>query len=127
MVHPVHGADVTGSAIDDAAKLLRPLVGSGIFGNNKIFPTMLTQGLRLEITMEEARGPMGLRKDLHIKALTEDPVIRERWHGVHGRYPGREDVDRMFSDFVPRQLESRNQIPESKLQKPESIINIFML
>jgi len=59
----------------------------------------------VKISMEEARGPMGLRKDLHIKALTEDPVIRERWHGVHGRYPGQEDVDRMFTDFVPRQLE----------------------
>ena len=35
-------------------KVCLPLVGSGIFGNNKIFPTMLTQGLQLEITMEEA-------------------------------------------------------------------------
>ena len=29
----------------------------------------------VEISMLEARGPMGLRKDLHIKALTEDPVL----------------------------------------------------
>ena len=58
----------------------------------------------VEISMEEARGPMGLRKDLHIKALTEDPVIRERWKGVHGRYPNQSDVDRMFADFVPAQL-----------------------
>ena len=29
--------------------------------------------------MAEARGPMGLRKDLHIKMLTEDPVIAELW------------------------------------------------
>ena len=56
------------------------------------------------ISMEEARGPMGLRKDLHIKALTEDPTIRERWRGVHGRDPGPEDVARMFADFVPAQL-----------------------
>jgi len=58
----------------------------------------------VEISMEEARGPMGLRKDLHIKALTDDAVIRERWKGVHGRYPGQADVDRMFADFVPAQL-----------------------
>ena len=32
----------------------------------------------VEISMLEARGPMGLRKDLHIKMLTEDPVIRAR-------------------------------------------------
>ena len=36
----------------------------------------------------EARGPMGLRKDLHIKALTEVPEIRERWKAVHGKLSG---------------------------------------
>ena len=59
----------------------------------------------VEISMTEARGPMGLRKDLHIKALTEVPEIRERWKGVHGKYPDQSDVDRMFEDFVPMQLD----------------------
>jgi phosphonoacetaldehyde hydrolase len=59
----------------------------------------------VEISMEEARGPMGLRKDLHIQALTKVPEIRERWHGVHGRYPDDNDVARMFEDFVPLQLD----------------------
>jgi phosphonoacetaldehyde hydrolase len=58
----------------------------------------------VEVSMLEARGPMGLRKDLHIKALTEDPIIRERWKGVHKKYPNQKDVDRMFKDFVPLQL-----------------------
>lgn len=63
----------------------------------------------VEIAMSEARGPMGLRKDLHIKALTEVPEIRERWKAVHGSYPGQDDVDRMFADFVPLQLECLRQ------------------
>jgi phosphonoacetaldehyde hydrolase len=63
----------------------------------------------VEISMPEARGPMGLRKDLHIKALTEVPEIRERWKGVHGTYPDQDDVDRMFADFVPMQLECLRQ------------------
>ncbi|MBL1275161.1 MAG: phosphonoacetaldehyde hydrolase [Ectothiorhodospiraceae bacterium] len=58
----------------------------------------------IEISMSEARGPMGLRKDLHIKALTEEPTIRERWSRVHGGQPNQKDVDRMFEDFVPLQL-----------------------
>ena len=58
----------------------------------------------VEISMNEARGPMGLRKDLHIEQLTLDPVIRERWKTVHGRYPDQTDVDRMFADFVPAQV-----------------------
>ena len=59
----------------------------------------------VEISMAEARGPMGLRKDLHIKALTEDPAIRERWKGGYGKYPDQGDVDTMFADFVPLQLD----------------------
>jgi phosphonoacetaldehyde hydrolase len=59
----------------------------------------------ISISMKEARGPMGLRKDLHIKALTETFEIRSRWHEVHGKDPDQRDVDRMFEDFVPAQLE----------------------
>jgi phosphonoacetaldehyde hydrolase len=59
----------------------------------------------VEISMAEARGPMGLRKDLHIKELTEVPEIRERWKGVHGAYPDQGSVDAMFADFVPMQLD----------------------
>src|SRR5690554_4350688 len=59
----------------------------------------------VEISMTEARGPLGLRKDLHIKALTETPNIRERWKSVHGREPDQGDVDRMFADFVPAQVD----------------------
>lgn len=58
----------------------------------------------VEITMAEARGPMGLRKDLHIKALTEEPKIRARWTDLRGRPPTGADVEAMFADFVPMQL-----------------------
>ena len=54
--------------------------------------------------MEEARGPMGLRKDLHIKILTETPAIRERWKGVYGRYPTPADADAIFQCFLPAQV-----------------------
>ncbi len=63
----------------------------------------------VEISMIEARGPMGLRKDLHIKSLTEVPEIRERWNAVHGKYPDQGDVDAMFADFVPMQLDCLRQ------------------
>ena len=63
----------------------------------------------VEISMAEARGPMGLRKDLHIKALTEVDEIKERWKSIHGKYPDQTDVDRMFEDFVPIQLDCLRQ------------------
>ena len=58
----------------------------------------------VNISMSEARGPMGLRKDLHIKALTEIPVIRERWKHIHGKVPSPNDIDHMFADFIPLQI-----------------------
>jgi len=58
----------------------------------------------VEISMEEARGPMGLRKDIHIKKLTEDPVIAARWESIKGKPPTQADVDVMFAEFVPAQL-----------------------
>ncbi len=63
----------------------------------------------VEVSMTEARGPMGLRKDLHIKAMTEMPEIRDRWKGIHGSDPDQGDVDRMFADFVPLQLDCLRQ------------------
>jgi phosphonoacetaldehyde hydrolase len=59
----------------------------------------------LEISMPEARAPMGLRKDLHIKAITQIASVRERFVARFGREPDQSDVDKMFADFVPTQLE----------------------
>ena len=58
------------------------------------------------ISMTEARAPMGLPKDLHIKALLDIPEIRTRWKQVHGQAPADEDVQRMYDQFVPIQLSS---------------------
>lgn len=56
------------------------------------------------ITMKEARLPMGLRKDLHIEAITKLPEVKQRWQTVYGREPNQEDINRMYADFVPMQL-----------------------
>ena len=58
------------------------------------------------ITMQEARKPMGSRKDLHIKAVLNDPGVRSRWIDRHGTIPTQDDVDRLFSRFVPLQEKS---------------------
>ena len=60
---------------------------------------------QVPISMEEARGPMGLRKDLHIKEITKIPAVQKRWFQVHDRFVTDYDVDAMFADFVPMQLD----------------------
>jgi len=58
----------------------------------------------VEISMPEARGPMGLRKDLHIAKILEIPEVRKRWIKIKGSEPTAETVDELFADFVPMQL-----------------------
>jgi len=58
----------------------------------------------VHISMKQARVPMGLRKDLHIRALTEIKEIRDEWKAKYGRIPNQNDVDAMFKDFIPMQL-----------------------
>lgn len=62
------------------------------------------------ITVEEARGPMGIRKDLHIKAILEMPSVAKRWEENVGRPVDLEsDVAKLYADFIPRQLEILDQ------------------
>ncbi len=55
------------------------------------------------ISMEEARGPMGAHKKVHIGLIAQIPSVRRRWVETHGSEPRDEDVDKMFADFVPLQ------------------------
>ena len=56
------------------------------------------------ISMEEAREPMGLRKDLHIEQILKMPQVRRRWLQAKGRAPDAGDVEVLFADFVPSQV-----------------------
>ena len=56
------------------------------------------------ISMEEARLPMGLRKDLHIKAIMDMPEVQARWDLTHGKHPTQTDADRLFKQFIPDQV-----------------------
>jgi len=58
----------------------------------------------VEISMEEAREPMGAHKRVHIRKITQIPAVAKRWESVHGRAPTEEDVEAMFTEFVPLQI-----------------------
>lgn len=61
------------------------------------------------ISMEEARGPMGAHKRVHIRKITELSSVRRRWYEKHGSYPTESDVERMFTKFVPLQIACLHQ------------------
>lgn len=61
-------------------------------------------GEGLDISLAEARGPMGAEKRQHVRELLFAPAIAARFATRHGRQPSEADVDRLYAAFVPAQL-----------------------
>ena len=59
----------------------------------------------VEITIEEAREPMGAHKKVHIRQISKNEQVSKRWQQKHGRKPNEDDVEAMFKEFIPLQLE----------------------
>lgn len=57
------------------------------------------------ITIEEARGPMGLPKRDHVATLIYTPEIAARWQAAHGAAPTEADVDHVLAIFEPLNVE----------------------
>lgn len=58
------------------------------------------------ISEEEARGPMGTEKRVHIEQLLAMPRIKNEWLRVKGSEATDADIDRLYEAFVPYQLEA---------------------
>jgi phosphonoacetaldehyde hydrolase len=59
----------------------------------------------VQITPEEARGPMGLHKKDHIRALLQQPDVARRWREKHGTDARDNDIEELYRLFMPLQLE----------------------
>jgi phosphonoacetaldehyde hydrolase len=59
---------------------------------------------QVNITVPEARGPMGTAKKDHIRALIQHGGIADRWQEAHGRAATETDVDELYAEFIPLQL-----------------------
>ncbi|MEM7024541.1 MAG: phosphonoacetaldehyde hydrolase [Pseudomonadota bacterium] len=55
----------------------------------------------IEVSIEEARAPMGAPKWDHIDAMFSMPRVAEAWFAKYGRTPTRADVDQVYKVFVP--------------------------
>lgn len=54
------------------------------------------------ISVDEARGPMGMAKRPHIAALLALPRIAAAWTKQHGHAPTDADIDAVYNVFVPK-------------------------
>ena len=54
------------------------------------------------ITIDEARGPMGMAKRPHIATLMALPRVARAWADRHGKAPGEPEIDAVYDRFVPK-------------------------
>ncbi len=79
-------------------------VDFGSFAPTQIFVEAFRQAFDIEITLEEARVPMGLGKWQHIEALGKLPAVDSRWQAKFGRAMTAADIDAIYAAFMPLQI-----------------------
>jgi phosphonoacetaldehyde hydrolase len=62
-------------------------------------------GRGVDITLEEARGPMGMHKKDHLRALLQLPDVSRRWRERYGKEATEEDINDLYSRFMQLQLD----------------------
>ena len=80
------------------------VVDFGSFAPTQIFVEAFAE-FDVQVSIEEARGPMGMGKWDHIRTLCDQPQITERYTNVFGRAPTDEDVIAIYQRFMPLQIE----------------------
>jgi phosphonoacetaldehyde hydrolase len=80
------------------------VVDFGSFAPTQIFVEAFAEfGVR--VSLEEARGPMGMGKWDHIRTLCNQPDIARRYQAAFGHPPTDDDVTAIYNRFMPLQIE----------------------
>ena len=80
------------------------VVDFGSFAPTQIFVEAFAE-FGVQVSLEEARGPMGMGKWDHIRTLCDIPAIAERYQAKFGRTPTDDDVTAIYERFMPLQIE----------------------
>ena len=80
------------------------VVDFGSFAPTQIFVEAFAE-FDVQVSIEEARGPMGMGKWDHIRTLCDQPQVAERYRKAFGRTPTDDDVTALYERFMPLQIE----------------------
>ncbi|MDC7124594.1 MAG: phosphonoacetaldehyde hydrolase [Spirochaetales bacterium] len=53
----------------------------------------------IEINLDEARAPMGMKKRDHVAAILDMERVKQLWQQEHGNYASEKDIDELYSNF----------------------------
>lgn len=76
------------------------MVDFGSFAPMKSFVAAF-EAFGVDVTLDEARGPMGLPKRDHIDIMIHQPRIAGLWERHHGQPPTDTDIDAILARFEP--------------------------
>ncbi|WDE05650.1 phosphonoacetaldehyde hydrolase [Thalassomonas viridans] len=79
------------------------VVDYGSVAPTSIFVEAFKKAYNFEISMDEARVPMGMGKWDHIRALGKLPSVRGRWLEQFGHAMTNEQIDEIYNTFMPLQ------------------------
>lgn len=80
-------------------------VDFGCFAPVNVFLSIF-EDASVNVTLEEARKPMGMLKIDHIRTMLEMPRINEEWQRVHGQAFTENDVHTLYNQFETKLMES---------------------
>ena len=80
------------------------IVDYGCFAPAVVFIEVFKR-MGVEITMEQARAPMGLEKSDHIRAIARIDAVDAAWRQKYGKACSADDVKKMYEMFLPLQTQ----------------------
>lgn len=81
------------------------IVDFGSFAPTQIFVDAFKDAYDFDITLEQARAPMGLGKWQHIEALGREPALDAAWRARFGHAMQETEVRHIYETFLPLQVE----------------------
>jgi len=78
----------------------------------------------IEVTLAQARGPMGTHKRAHLEAMLAMPEIAQSWLSTHGSPCTAADIDRLYAQFIPLQVEL---LPRHNAAIPGAVETVALL
>ncbi len=83
-------------------------VDHGCFAPVAVFVAIFAER-GIAVTDAEARAPMGMFKRDHIRAMLDMPSIAGQWRERFGRSATEADIDALYADAIPRQIDAIGQ------------------